>query len=443
VPRLKNIRRNRHTTNDNERMVGGELVNLGGVVFDADVEVEGVTLGANGEGRVPACDLAGYVQVSPTDTKGNLKPLTPEQLSALLQQTGAIGGPLDCELNIAQSGMHMRLSRLEVDRTETLGGGAQFAAVVRGAPELPLAGQWTFVYRPHEQEDFGALEPARPIPLIRAEASAAPSPCRFADPSELHRLTNPKSEYAVLWSGDAQRLLAPQPQLRFAEPLLHAGSALLFADMFALAMGGVAMFPRGDLTNPLPTGSTLRLTGRRRVRLEIPPQPGLAAGQFPLGAADRTMSQSAAFRFRSRLHPNSRVLLTIDSDQTPNWSCTIGPVSSLGDVAGLKELLQVRGDLTSSATSAPQLANPKMIFGGPLAPVQQVLHFLQGFGLGFPFDIAITNTKYGFKSGWRYIFPKYGLEKLLADLGELPEIELKGRWGIESEVAKDINKIVA
>jgi hypothetical protein len=155
------------------------------------------------------------------------------------------------------------------------------------------------------------------------------------------------------------------------------------------------------------------------------------------------MSQSAAFRFRSRLHPSSTARLTIDSDQTPHWSCTIGPVSSLGDIAGLNELLQVRGDLTSSATSAPQLANPKMIFGGPLAPVQEVLHFLQGFGLAFPFDISITNDKYGFKSGWRYVFPKYGLEKLLADLGELPEIELKGRWGIESKVAKDINKIVA
>ena len=445
APRLTNIRRIRDTTNTYERVYGGELVKLVGVLFDADVEVEGVTLGANGEGRVPARDIAGYVQVSPTDGSGNLTPLSVEQLSDLLQQTGAIGGPLDCELNIAQSGTHMRLSRLEVDRTETLGGGAQFAAVVRGAAELPLAGQWTFVYRRYDQQDFGPLEPSRPIPLIRANAVAgAPAPpCRFADPSELHRLTHPKSEYAVLWSGDAQRLLAPQPQLRFAEPVLHAGSALLFADMYALAMGGVAMFPRGDLTNPMPAGSTLRLTGRRRVRLEIPPQPGLAAGQFSLAAAERTMSQSAAFRFRSRLHSNSTARLTIDSDQTPNWSCTIGPVSSLGDIAGLKELLQVQGDLTSSAASAPQLANPKMIFGGPLAPVQKVLQFLAAFGFSFPFDIAITNAKYGFKSGWKYVFPKYGPEKLIADLGRLSEIELLGRWGIESEVAKDINKIVA
>uniref|UniRef100_A0ABX1N3U0 Uncharacterized protein n=1 Tax=Aromatoleum buckelii TaxID=200254 RepID=A0ABX1N3U0_9RHOO len=444
APRLTNIRRIRDTTNVYERMYGGELVKLVGVLFDADVEVESVTLGANGEGRVPARDIVGYVQVSPTDSKGNLKPLTAEQLSDLLQHTGAIGGPLDCELNIAQSGIHMRLSRLEVDRTETLAGGAQFAAVVRGAAELPLAGQWTFVYRPHDQQDFGPLEPTRPIPLIRANAVAgAPSPCRFADASELHRLTQPKSEYAVLWSGDAQRLLAPQPQLKFSEPILHAGSALLFADMYALAAGGVAIFPRSDLANPLPVGTTLRLTGRRRVRLEIPQQPSLAAGQFRLPAAERTMSQSAAFRFRSRLHPDSTAHLTIDSDQTPNWSCTIGPVSSLADIAGLNELLQVRGELTSSAASAPQLANPRMIFGGPLAPVQKVLHFLSGFGLGFPFDISITNVKYGFKSGWKYVFPKYGLEKLAADLGKLPEIELKGRWGIESEVAKDINKIVA
>lgn len=238
VRRLTGIRRIRDTANTYQRVYPTGAVKLTQVLFDADVEIDGVTLGANSSSRVPTRDLVGYVQVLPVGVD-----LTVHQLDDLLAATGPIGGPIDCELNVAQSGLHMRLSRIEVDRTTTPAGTPEFVAVARGTPELPHAGQWSFTYRGPSEPEPHRLEPNRPIPLIRADpVGAVSSPYRFADPRELHRPANPDSEYGLLFSADAQRMLIAQPQLRAGDATIHAGAPLLFADMYALG-GTTALFP--------------------------------------------------------------------------------------------------------------------------------------------------------------------------------------------------------
>lgn len=415
VPRLTNIRRIRDTANVYERIYppgpgSGETVQLTQVVFDADVEIEGVTLGANDERLVPTGDIIGYVQVVPIGEE-----LSRAQLDDLLSATGPIGGPIDCELNVAQSGLHMRLSRIEVDRTITPGESPEFVVAARGSAELAGAGQWTFARRGPSEPEPHRLDANRPIPLIRANpvAGVVP-PYRFADPSELYRTANPHSDYGLLFSAGAQRMLLPQPQVRWGDATVHGGSALLFADMYTLG-GGVALFPRPEQCHPLPAGSALRITGRRKVRLDIPAQPPVASGN-PLdvgefkagGPPERTLSQSAALRVRSRFRPNSTIKLLIDSDQRPDWSCTYGPVAMVSDIDDLEELMQIVGDVSGTAEQATELRNSQMEFGGPLAPVQQVMDLLKGFGLPIPFFVSLTNTTYGFKSGGKYKFPPPG-----------------------------------
>lgn len=437
VQRLTNIRRIRDTSDVYERAYGVDIVKMTQVIFDADVEMEGVTAGANASRRVPVRDIVGYVQVGPVEVSGNIADLEPQWLDDLLQHTGPIGGAIDCEIDVGGSGVHMRVSRVEVDRTATLAGSPELAVAARGVPELAGAGQWTFAYRGPGEVAPHRLAPDRALPLVRPNpAGGTLRPYRFADASELHRVAQPHSEYSLLHSTGAQRLLLPQPQVRAGEPLIHAGSAPLLADMYALA-GEVAFFPRADRCHPLPAGSALRITGRRKARLEIPPQPGLAAGEFKVTMAERVLAQSSGLRVRSHFHPGATIQLVIDSDAAPNWSCRYGPVSSTGDVQGLDGLMQVIGTMASDATSPPALKDPQLAFGGVLAPVQAVVDFLTMFGLPLPFNVDITNPSYTFKTGVKYSFPDYwpfgAIDHALKHgLGVMLEIELKASFGKES-----------
>jgi hypothetical protein len=445
VRRLTNIRRIRDTTNIYERDyttgAGTETVKLTQVVFDADVEIEGVTLGANPSRLVPANDIVGYVQALPIG-----KDLTAAQLNDLLSTTGPIGGPLDCELNVAQSGLHMRLARIEVDRTSTLGGNPQFVAAARGTAELPVTGQWSFSYRPSSDPEPHGLESNRPVPLIRENPSGGVStPYRFAEPADLLRATNPEFEYGLVFSSDAQRLLIPQPHVRWGDATVYGAPSLLLADMYALG-GCSAFLPRSDYCHPLPANTVLRLTGRRKVRLDIPAQPGLGPGEFKVGTLERTISDTAGLRVRARFQPGSRIKLTIDSDLRPDWACAYGPVAIVSDIDGLEDLVEVIGEVTSAADAAPMVRDPHMGFGGPLAPVKPVINLLSNFGVPFPMSVSITNHEYTFKSATKYTFPPPGLDALFIDdliksgLGIMLRLELIVGVGTETETADELKR---
>ena len=208
--------------------------------------------------------------------------------------------------------------------------------------------------------------------------------------------------------------------------------------MYGLA-GGVALLQRADQCLPLPAGTTLRVTGRRKVRLDIPPQPPLGPGEFKVGVFERTLSQSAALSVKSRFAPDATIRLTVDSDQTPPWSCSFGPVSFVNDIDDLSDLMMVEGRLTSSAVEAPQLRDPQMTFGGPLGPVQNVIDLLTSFGLPMPFDVSVTNPKFAFKSGLKFKFPPGGFDviddAIKHGLGVALELEILAGFGNESENA--------
>ena len=80
------------------------------VQFDADVEIEDAVQGAI-NGRVPSKGIMGYVQLAPMGI-----PLSPDALENLINyQFGAIGGPIDCVVDIAKNGQKMRLNRFDVN----------------------------------------------------------------------------------------------------------------------------------------------------------------------------------------------------------------------------------------------------------------------------------------------------------------------------------------
>ena len=86
------------------------------VFFDADVLLESVISGAE-HGFVPSKGQRGFVQLSPSQ-----KPLTPQQFLDLLTSEGALGGPVDCVLDVGQSGQLMRLVQVNVNGVGDPGG---------------------------------------------------------------------------------------------------------------------------------------------------------------------------------------------------------------------------------------------------------------------------------------------------------------------------------
>jgi hypothetical protein len=140
-------------------------VSLAVIRFDTDVEIEGVTAGANDAHLVPARDIVGYVQLEPSGV-----PLTPGQLDDLLVDQAPVGGGLDCVFAIGASPLQIRTASFSADRTATGGGNPQVVVAARGTATLPQAGQWSFTYRLAAETEPHGLDPNAAIPLIRQNA---------------------------------------------------------------------------------------------------------------------------------------------------------------------------------------------------------------------------------------------------------------------------------
>ena len=111
-----NVRRIRETGRVVERVIGTETIELLEVRFDADMQIEGVVTGQiHGNGPRPSIDQVGYVQRSP---KGH--PLMPQHLAAIMADEGPMGGPVNCEIEIADSGQIMHVVRVDVDASQPL-----------------------------------------------------------------------------------------------------------------------------------------------------------------------------------------------------------------------------------------------------------------------------------------------------------------------------------
>jgi hypothetical protein len=139
------------------------------VFFDADVEVEGVVKGDRG-GRVPVQRHVGYVQLLPV---GPLL-LGANELTGLFQQEGPIGGPLDCEIDIAGSGNRMVVNSMFTELTASFP--SEFVIAVKGQPVFPSSGSWTAV-RTNKARQTTAVDPHSGLPLIREGLAGGAAKC--------------------------------------------------------------------------------------------------------------------------------------------------------------------------------------------------------------------------------------------------------------------------
>jgi hypothetical protein len=375
-------------------------VSLAVIRFDTDVDVENVQTGANTVGRVPTRDIVGYVQLQPSGV-----PLTPGQLDDLTASQGAAGGAIDCVFAIGASKLQMRTGSFAANRTATGGGSPQVAVAARGSVILPQTGQWSFTYRLSSETEPRGLDPNAAIPLIRQNpVGGIAKAYLFADPVDLFQPLTPAAEYGILQSSDTQRLLVPRPKIEPGQTAITSVNQFLLADVYALA-GGVALFPREDLCIPLPASCSLQVPAPAQLRLVIPPQVGVPPDSFIVGSPSERIvtnvnsSLTVHVIYADETSAKTVVGWKIDSLATPDWSFSMGPVSVLGDLGSFPGLMRVVGAVSMTSTTAPQLSSPRLIFGGAMAPVQDVINILTAIGIPIALSFALTSSTRKIQSG--------------------------------------------
>jgi hypothetical protein len=228
-------------------------VKLQPVYFDADVDIEFTKSGAV-QGKVPSKGMLGYVQLGP---KG--QPIPDFLFRDLLrEQFGSLGGPVDCLIDIGDTGQQMRLSRVDVSESiDAAGSKPVFAGTARGSAVLPKDGAWSVVRYQHGNGEVSPLPDAATVPLIRKGLlGAAPSPAdplRLENPLELVR--NPQADsifFGLLQTTGTQKALFRKPRFKKGVQELLSETPD-FADAYRM-LNSAGIFPNLQDGIPLDLG---------------------------------------------------------------------------------------------------------------------------------------------------------------------------------------------
>ncbi len=399
-------------------------VKLQAVYFDGDFEIDGVVAGAT-NGRVPSKRILGFVQLSPRG-----EPLTPAAFRDLLrEQLGSIGGAVACELDIAGSGQHLRVSRIDVSPSVMVDGVTpNFVVAARGAVILPTGGAWSMVAHSQATGEVTPLDASVTVPLIRrgkltnpsrhiTDANPVNDTFRLANPIELVRAPGPMSRhYGILQSTGTQKVLFRQPNFRegvqelrsvppdFSDAYRLINTKGIFPnvqDAVPLALGGFvtriipegyklldALDPEKVFTQALPKGP-LRLINESYLKIYIEyakdPNP---QSSTPLGGAGEL-----SFGIDSAAAEGQR------------WLSNVGRMAMVVDLGPIDRLVAISGSFDAKHGSEPGFRSPELTFAEELQPVVDILTVLAklqggdyGAAMAKGLDVAMSNSA----DSWNY-----------------------------------------
>jgi hypothetical protein len=398
------------------------------VRFDADAAIENVVAGQraaamdeNGEPvqLVPMRAVVGYVQRRPLQTM-----LTPAQLTALFAAQGAIGGAIDCDINVGQSNLRMRVTSILAD----IAGVDVFAVAARGTPVLPANAQWG-ITRTNNEANGAEENEAQPVdrdsavPLIRKGTATVANrnngePYRFADPQDLLR-GSPAFDYGFLFANEAFRVLFPRPRIavdatRIGEKRITSELQPLLADPYAVITTS-GPFPKARDCIRFPVSSPLPLAILPGGHLSVPPS------RFKM-AALRVREQVNASDWRMALEYSNpdhddftEIALTLDSSATPPATLSMAPLNIVTDMGPFSGIMRLRGGLEAKSPIA--FVGPALQLGSVLAPVQAFITILQDMRLPIAMTAGVLATddhSYLWKQNFhldlvkalRHLFPK-------------------------------------
>jgi len=411
----------------------GKPAQMAGVYFDADVKIENVISGFKDSAEpvgsnyklVPSKKQFGYILLgNPDDNVALEKYFTPDDFFDFMSRpdVGALGGPVDCVVNIAGSGQMMHLTRADV----TVAPVTKVAvAAARGTLYLPKGGSWSVV----KKITNGATLPLtndETVPLIRnglLQFDAGNSTSIdfnnslhvLGNPLEIEKYAKGKSaladtEYALLQSTGTQKLLFPRPsfdsngnsiingvtnglkQILVTNPVL--------ADPYSLLKSN-AIFP--DSADALTLGSkdfkvkSLDII-KENTGISFPDDVvNMLKGFVPSecfvndGDESRKLYLVNEKNFQiyidyggQKLPDGKKVanqLFTAalnGSDENNRWQMSNKKVAIVVELGDFKPLLTVKGDFTAESGAKPKFDNAKIEWGpnGDLQKIIQVLSIL-------------------------------------------------------------------
>lgn len=390
------------------------------VYFDADVQIEGVTQGAT-DGRVPSKRMLGYLQKSPSG-----KLIDTYQFRDLLNLQNGLGGPVDCVVNIGESGQLMRITRVEVQPSEEAGN-IVFVSAAKGTPILPKDGSWSVV---QHRKSTGEVLPVsnNVVPLIQrgvqmftGEGIPIPlntnSPFELADAVDLFTadLENRSTQFAFLQNTDTQKVLFRNPYFEKGKDILLSSKPDL-ADAYRL-LNSKGIFPKLDGANPLPrldfSGFDMNVIDEGYKLLNNVDPDKILEQVLPEGPVYfinekdvKVYVEYAPKDIKGVKKGDGTAHFDLDS-ATRKWANKVNDITIVVDLLDMKRLFLIRGKMDTEKGSTPSFKTPELEFGPALKPVYDILQILALLGDGKYGDalkkglkVAMSNSP----NNWEYKF---------------------------------------
>ena len=349
------------------------------VLFDADAEIDGLVRGGK-NGRVPALDHRGYIQLSPV-WDVNIPPALQREapdaarFAALFKAVGGtdggrIGGPVDCHIRIGGT-LEMHVQALLAGLAPDDAGQPGFVVAAYGAPHLPRAGQWSAVRIDGATSDVSPIDVRYGLPLIRRPGQ----PYRFRDPADARLMLNrPLAEYGLLMSTPSSRVLFPKPIIDPAQIGLLASAPPLLADPSCLLQASGA-FPRAAFALAAKELAVFDISAANDWRLSQP--------DFSFTAPLPAVASAAAWDLQRRFLPDANGLmppfrLNIDSalPDAP-WDLAQPEHKFELRIPPFGTIFSIDCSLEALARKSASLVKPKLLFGPLLDKLQEMVNALR------------------------------------------------------------------
>jgi hypothetical protein len=380
-----NIREISDTTQTYKSGGGLEMV---GVYFDADIQIEGALSGA-ANGLVPSTGQFGFIQTAPAGM-----PVTPAELAALITSQRSLGGPVNCVISVAGTAQTMRLTRVEVDNAPHPSASEthEFAATARGSVVLPQPGSWSVLQRTDSVSEPTPIDPDLGVPLIRegpAGGAVGTAPWRLAEPVDLWVPDSPSQDYCLLHSTDSTRMLFPRPQIANGATAITSDQVPLLADGFAL-MGATSICPRQDSCLTFPNANyALQISGAGDFTLANVP------ASFAPSIPSRTLATASSGTLGFEYADDAGTQAQISASISPtSWSVGLQGINVRVDIGPFTGLMRTVGNVDAASGSGVAFNSGKLVLGSVLEPLEELLSFLAKLGLPNPLTLAFSN------SGW-------------------------------------------
>ncbi|HZQ21914.1 MAG TPA: hypothetical protein VFA89_03875 [Terriglobales bacterium] len=358
------------------------------VFFDADVLIEDVEIGAN-DGYVPSRRQCGFVQLAPYQ-----KPLTPQQFYQLLSEEGPLGGPVDCVVNVGQSGQTMRVLRADVAGVDEMGGHYVFVTSCHGSIKLPREGSWSVVRRHENSNNIVGIDQDTGLSLIREgkRGTTPTAPYRFADAPDILHSSDPAADYGILHSTGTQKILYLRPTIQRNDTNIKSTLQPYFADSFAI-VNSASIFPDPTTAFPLgaSSGTILRIITAGQLQLT-------SGGSYTTPAG---YTRDIVHSGNSRLYVDysdaagtgdpCEINYAFDSTAAVPWTATSKNHSLVVDLGGFNSIVSVSTGFDAAYGQKASMPKPKTTFGSILKPIVDMLSFLGGQDIGQAFAVSMSN----------------------------------------------------